>query len=161
MYYCIDEAEWEGTWGRWGTHRRQAACIPLFARGAYLRRILLDRPSLAIECLRLHVPLRCSYASVEHCQALPHLPMRDNISPRFVGFRKLGGLGGRKLLAGLRLGGRLLDAACVAALGEISASVFVLIPLRRSTGHVNDAVEYELGLRAYARGGREARGGRQ
>jgi hypothetical protein len=72
-----------------------------------------------------------------------------------VGFRRLGGLGGRKLLAGLRLGGRVLDAACVAALGEISTSVFVLTlrlfslnllsilctPLRRSTGHVNDVVE--------------------
>jgi hypothetical protein len=57
-----------------------------------------------------------------------------------VGFRRLGGLGGRKLLAGLRLGGRLLDAACVAALGEISISVFVLTPLRHSTGHVNDIV---------------------
>jgi hypothetical protein len=34
-----------------------------------------------------------------------------------------------------------LDAACVAALGEISASVYVLTPLRRSTGHVNDVVE--------------------
>jgi hypothetical protein len=57
-------------------------------------------------------------------------------------FRRLGGLGGRKLLdAGLRLGGRLLDAARVAALGKISANVFVLTPLRRSTGHVNDVVE--------------------
>jgi hypothetical protein len=58
-----------------------------------------------------------------------------------VGFRRLGGLGGRKLLAGLRRGGRLLDTACVAALGEISANVFVLTPLRRSTGHVTDVVD--------------------
>jgi hypothetical protein len=56
-------------------------------------------------------------------------------------FRRLGGLGGRKLLAGLRLGGTLLDAASVATLGEISTSVFVLTPLRRSDGHVNDVVE--------------------
>jgi hypothetical protein len=34
-----------------------------------------------------------------------------------------------------------LDAACIAALGEISANIFVLTPLRRSTGHVNDVVE--------------------
>jgi hypothetical protein len=100
--------------------------------------ILLDRPSLAIECLRLHLPLRCSYASVEHCQTLPDFPLRDGIftppgwsSEPWRSWRA-------EALAGLRLGGRLLDAACVAALGEISANVFVLTPLRRSTKHVID-----------------------
>jgi hypothetical protein len=59
-----------------------------------------------------------------------------------LGFGGLEALfGARKLLAGLRLGGKLLDTACVAALGENSANIFVLTPLRRSTGHVNDVVE--------------------
>jgi hypothetical protein len=34
-----------------------------------------------------------------------------------------------------------LDTTYVAALGENSANVFVLTPLRRSTGHVNVVVE--------------------